>query len=231
MEVYRKNVRDPKRKATWENNKALGLCSECSQPKENPSITKCTACNDKALKRSITYNRKRGMLPAGQSKDELLIVDYLDKYYPSIDYVRNTRRVITSTLTNAPLELDLFIPDLNIAFEIDGPMHRTPCYGEDRLQAQVINDNIKDEVCKAKGISLFRINTDLITDDYVMGILSEALGKAEIETKERAETREMNSLYNNSLHERPTPDHLDEGDDIVRTIVKTIEHENKESHG
>lgn len=78
---------------------------------------------------------------------------------------------------------------------------------------------------------MYRFNTDLMNDPYIMGILSEALGKVEIETKERAETREMNNLYDNSLHERPTPDHLVEGDDIVRPIMKIIEHENKESHG
>ena len=61
-----------------------------------------------------------------------------------------------------------------------------------------------------------------IVDNYIRTILSEAVDKAlsllDKDFIERAETREVNSLNDNLLHERPTSDHLVEDDEIVRTI-------------
>ena len=123
-------------------------------------------------------------------------------------------------MTNTALELDIYVPELKFAIEVDGPMHRIPCYGEERLQAQIKNDLIKNNECVIKNIYLLRINTDLITnDDYIRTILSEAVNKAvsllDKNFTERAETREVNSLNNNLLHERPTSDHLVEDEDRV----------------
>lgn len=161
------------RRANWSIN---GLCANCGNTIEREDITKCNKCHEQSLKNSITYYRRLGMLPAGQSRPEVFVFNILQTM---TDYkiVRNSRRYIKSTITGAALELDIFIPDLKLAIEIDGPMHRVPCYGQQRLDAQIINDRIKNEQCSLLGIYLLRINTDHITsEDFIRTTLSQAIG-------------------------------------------------------
>ena len=49
---------------------------------------------------------------------------------------------------------------IKLAIEVDGPMHREPVYGKERLQLQIKNDTIKDILCQENHIRLIRINTD-----------------------------------------------------------------------
>ena len=51
-------------------------------------------------------------------------------------------------------ELDVYIPDLKIAFEINGPCHYKPIWGEETLKETQRKDKIKLKTCKTKGIDL-----------------------------------------------------------------------------
>lgn len=154
----------------------LNLCMECGRSRERSDISKCNYCHGLASVRSLTYCRKHGMLPAGNSKPEQMTYDVL-KSITDLEIIRNTRKYIKSPISNSSLELDIFIPDLMFAIEVDGPMHRMPCYGQKRLDAQILNDSIKDQQCAALGIYLLRINTDDITsENFIRTILSQAIG-------------------------------------------------------
>lgn len=56
------------------------------------------------------------------------------------------------------MELDIWIPSVKIAVEVNGPVHYKPLYGEERfLQAQK-NDTLKSKEAKEKGILLICID-------------------------------------------------------------------------
>lgn len=56
-------------------------------------------------------------------------------------------------------ELDIFIPSLMIAFELNGIFHYEPIFGSDKLLSTRINDSRKFYLCQEKGISLCIIDT------------------------------------------------------------------------
>ena len=55
------------------------------------------------------------------------------------------------------LELDFYFPDLNLAIEINGPIHYDPIYGETYLQNIQERDNRKSKICENKNIELHTI--------------------------------------------------------------------------
>jgi very-short-patch-repair endonuclease len=61
------------------------------------------------------------------------------------------------TLSNTKLQIDIFIPSLNIAIEIDGPSHFLPVWGNDTLQKNIKYDNKKTGLVLGKGCVLIRI--------------------------------------------------------------------------
>lgn len=60
-------------------------------------------------------------------------------------------------LLNTKLQIDLFIPSINVAIEIDGPSHFLPVWGEDALQKNINYDNKKEGLILGKGLKLIRI--------------------------------------------------------------------------
>jgi very-short-patch-repair endonuclease len=60
-------------------------------------------------------------------------------------------------LLNTKLQIDLFIPSMNVAIEIDGPSHFLPVWGDDALQKNISYDNKKEGLIIGKGLKLIRI--------------------------------------------------------------------------
>lgn len=61
------------------------------------------------------------------------------------------------TLSNTKLQIDLFLPNLNIAIEVDGPSHFLPVWGDDVLDKNIKYDNKKTGLILGKGLVLIRI--------------------------------------------------------------------------
>ena len=61
------------------------------------------------------------------------------------------------SLSNTKLQIDLFLPTLNIAIEVDGPSHFLPVWGEDVLNKNIKYDNKKTGLILGKGLVLIRI--------------------------------------------------------------------------
>jgi len=55
------------------------------------------------------------------------------------------------------LEIDILIPDLKLAIEIDGPSHHLPIYGEDKLQKKREADQRKNGLLISAGYSVIRV--------------------------------------------------------------------------
>ena len=69
------------------------------------------------------------------------------------------------------LELDIFLPEYNLAFEYQGIQHFVAVEhwgGEAQLKKQQAHDALKKQICKEKGVSLICINyDDSLTEDFV----------------------------------------------------------------
>jgi very-short-patch-repair endonuclease len=60
-------------------------------------------------------------------------------------------------LSNTKLQIDLFIPKMNVAIEVDGPSHFEPVWGDDALKRNKKYDNKKSGLIIGKGLVLIRI--------------------------------------------------------------------------
>jgi very-short-patch-repair endonuclease len=60
-------------------------------------------------------------------------------------------------LSNTKLQIDLFIPTMNIAIEVDGPSHFLPVWGDDALSRNKNYDSKKEGLIIGKGLLLIRI--------------------------------------------------------------------------
>lgn len=87
-----------------------------------------------------------------RSKLEKWLESNLVSQYPNIHFQFNKRKHIGH-------ELDIFIPELKVAIEINGVYHYRPIYGEDKLNKIQKTDQQKVQVCESMGIDLLVINT------------------------------------------------------------------------
>jgi very-short-patch-repair endonuclease len=60
-------------------------------------------------------------------------------------------------LSNTKLQIDLFLPTMNLAIEVDGPSHFSPIWGSDALIKNQKYDEKKNGLLIGKGLSLIRI--------------------------------------------------------------------------
>lgn len=61
------------------------------------------------------------------------------------------------TLANTKLQIDMVIPTMNVAIEIDGPSHFLPVWGEEALQRNIAYDQKKAGLILGKGLVLIRL--------------------------------------------------------------------------
>ena len=101
--------------------------------------------NNTSPKRSIGENR---------------LYEIVKEQYPKEKILRNERPDWLKNDANHNLELDIFLPEIDLAFEYNGKQHRehVPFFGTiAQFEKQKRNDEIKRETCKSKGIVLIEI--------------------------------------------------------------------------
>lgn len=86
-----------------------------------------------------------------RSKLEDWLEDQLLKLFPELEIHFNRKDAINA-------ELDVYIPSLKLAFELNGVFHYEPIYGAEKLASIQNNDNRKFQACLEKGIELAFIN-------------------------------------------------------------------------
>lgn len=111
-----------------------------SEIKKHPNNFCCRSC-------AATYNNTHKVSGYRRSKVELYIEKELTKKYSKLGILFNNKEAINS-------ELDIYIPSLKLAFEINGIYHYEPIHGEDKLSRIQKNDENKFLKCQEKGISL-----------------------------------------------------------------------------
>lgn len=107
-------------------------------------------CNSScSAKYNNTHSKKRGNR---RSKLEYWIQSKLNIIYPelAIDYNKN------DTINS---ELDIYIPSLRLAIELNGIFHYEPIFGQDKLDKIQNNDHRKLAACAERQISFCVIDT------------------------------------------------------------------------
>lgn len=100
-------------------------------------------CQSCAAKYTNTHKTKGTRV----SKLERWLQDQLPKFYPTLDFHFNRKDAING-------ELDIYIPSLKLAFELNGIFHYEPIYGKDKLASIQNNDNRKSQACLERGVEL-----------------------------------------------------------------------------
>lgn len=136
----------------------------------NPPIeVKCEQCGKKIFRRprlkkrhfcskscSSTWGNTHRTVGCTRSKLEKWIEEQLKLLYPNLDIHYNRRDAIDS-------ELDIYIPSLKLAFELNGIYHYEPIFGEEKLATKQNIDQRKMQVCIERKISLCVIDTSTFT--------------------------------------------------------------------
>ena len=146
------------RKTSLLNDKPCSNCG-CSFKRRPGEIGKSKSgnlfCSQSC---SATFNNKNKTHGNRRSKLEIWLEDEITKLYPNLQIDFNKKNTIGS-------ELDIYIPSLNIAFELNGIFHYEPIYGIDKLKQIQENDKSKTKLCHDLKIDLCII--DVSQQKYV----------------------------------------------------------------
>ncbi len=86
----------------------------------------------------------------GSKMEHYILDDLISKGY-KVDFHKE------QILANTRLQIDLFLPKINIAIEVDGPSHFAPVWGEESLARNKTYDKKKSGLIVGKGYKLIRI--------------------------------------------------------------------------
>lgn len=162
-----------KKKIKYELKKKRGKFKFCSRNCSYKSKCKkvkvnCKNCNVEFLKSlfefkrspnsfcssscSAIYNNTHKTFGIRRSKLEKWLEENLINLYPNLEMHFNRKDTIDA-------ELDIYVPSLKLAFELNGIFHYKPIYGENKLKAIQENDTRKFQACLKKEIELCIIDT------------------------------------------------------------------------
>ncbi len=139
-----------KKKYEYEYQKvSCCLCNKQFQ-KQSSEIqkTKNNFCSHSC---AATYNNTHKTHGTRRSKLEVWLEEQLPSLYPSLEFHFNRKDVINA-------ELDIYIPSLKLAFELNGLFHYEPIFGPEKLAQIQNNDERKFQACLEKGIELCLID-------------------------------------------------------------------------
>jgi hypothetical protein len=77
----------------------------------------------------------------------------LSEVYKGLPVLYNDRKTLPDGL-----ELDIYVPSLQLAFELNGPAHYQPIYGADALKKIQEKDKLKKIYCEERGIELLVVD-------------------------------------------------------------------------
>ena len=130
-------------------------CKNCSVvfTKHNCALNENNFCSQTC---SAKFNNKNKKFGVRRSKLELFLETELSKIYNQLEIRFNKKDTINS-------ELDIYIPQLKLAFELNGIFHYKPIYGLKKLEQIKINDSEKSKACLDNNIELHVIDCSTLT--------------------------------------------------------------------
>ena len=133
-----------------------GVIKKCGSCKKDIYIRNALANQSRnrfcSLACSATYTNTHKSHGCSRSKLERWVENQLSIIYPNLEIHYNRRDAINS-------ELDIFLPSLNLAFELNGIFHYEPIFSTERLIKSQNNDLRKMQACLECGIELCVIDT------------------------------------------------------------------------
>jgi hypothetical protein len=117
--------------------------------KKHPNSFCCQSC-------AATYNNKNKTHGTRRSKLEIYLEEELKKKYNDLEIHFNRKDTINS-------ELDIYVPSIKLAFELNGIFHYEPIYGEQKLNQIQNNDTRKFQACLEKGIEFCIIDVSSLS--------------------------------------------------------------------
>lgn len=100
---------------------------------------------------SATYNNTHKTKGNRRSKLESWLEQELTKLYPKLHFDFNKKDAIDS-------ELDIYIPSLHLAFELNGIFHYEPIFGKKKLKQIKNNDERKFQACIERNIEFCSVD-------------------------------------------------------------------------
>lgn len=123
-------------------------CENCGKPSPKlPSQIKPNKRNFCSQSCAGTYNNKHKTTGYRRSKLEFWLETKLKEIFPELNISYNDRESVG-------LELDVYIPSLKLAFELNGIFHYEPIYGDKQLLKIKDRDDRKFQSCLSKEIEL-----------------------------------------------------------------------------
>lgn len=132
-------------------------CSNCKKPvyRRNSEANKIRKKSNRffcSQSCSATYNNTHKTHGHRRSKLENWLEIRLKELYPNVEINFNQKNTINA-------ELDIYIPSLKLAFELNGIFHYEPIFGQEKLDRIINNDKRKFQACLEKGIEFCIIDT------------------------------------------------------------------------
>lgn len=131
------------------NSRLETTCLECKKQFSSRKKERRKFCSQSC---STTYNNKNKTTGNKRSKLEQYIEEQLRITFPDLEILFNSKEAIGS-------ELDIFIPQLSLAFELNGIFHYEPIFGNEKLESINNNDKNKMIECAKHDIDLCIIDT------------------------------------------------------------------------
>lgn len=136
-----------------QNKKIQVTCKNCQkQFLKNPNQIAKTVNNFCSRSCSATYNNTHKTKGNRRSKLEMWLEKQLIEIFPNLKFDFNKTNSINS-------ELDIYIPSLKIAFELNGIFHYEPIFGKTKLNKIKNNDKRKFQACLENQIELCIIDS------------------------------------------------------------------------
>ena len=128
----------------------LHKCKSCGKEvvRTPGKLEKNTFCSHSCAASHSNKNKKHG---TRRSKMEVFVAGKLEEDFADLEVKYNE-------ISWAGCELDIYIPSLKLAVEINGIFHYKPIFGTDKFNRIVENDRKKAEACCKAGIALHVID-------------------------------------------------------------------------
>ena len=104
-------------------------------------------------KQALFSAATRGILEAAKNGSK--IEKYVQNSLRKANYIIETHK--EDLLPGTKTHIDIFIPNMATAVEIDGPAHFSPIWGQDKLDKHIKKDNAKNARLIAAGFTVVRV--------------------------------------------------------------------------
>jgi len=141
--------RECSRKHQIENGFAQIKCPQCKKFFQSKKSNKRIFCGQSC---AGSFNNSHKTTGTRRSKLEIWLEKQLGLLYPQLEIRFNQKSAINS-------ELDIYIPSLKLAFELNGIFHYEPIFGKDKLSEIKNNDERKFAACLENEIELCIIDS------------------------------------------------------------------------